>query len=107
MKNFMTGVVVIIAIPVTVAAIGIGGYHLYAYLAPQYESTRRDVMLNSRVYDEGTKRELYRLKLQYTQAGTDAEKAVIAAAARHEFQIFPRERLPVDLQAFMDQVEGK
>lgn len=106
MKEFSVGIVVVIAIVVGVAGLGIGGYHLYAFLAPKYESTRRDVMINARTYDEGTKRELYRLKLQYSQAKTDEERDTIAAAARHEFQIFPQDRLPPDLLTFMSQVGG-
>lgn len=81
-------------------------YGLGAFFAPRWEAVRRDQMLNSRAYDEGTKRELYRLKLQYVQAKSDVERDTIAAAARHEFQIFPRDRLPPDLQEFMAQVGG-
>jgi hypothetical protein len=82
------------------------GYANFAFFAPRYEAVRRDVMINSRAYDEGTKRELYRLQLQYQQAKTDAERDTIASAARHEFQIFPQDRLPSDLRAFMSQIEG-
>lgn len=96
----------IILIVGAVIGLTIGSYHLYAYLAPKYEATRRDVMIESRAYSEGTVRELYTLKRQYDGAKTDAERDTIAAAARHEFSIFPRERLPSDLQAFLNQVGG-
>ena len=88
-----------------IAGLSIGGYYLYAFLAPKYEATRRDVMIESRAYNEGTVRELYRLKMQYGEATEPAQKATIAAAARYEFSIFPRERLPLDLQGFMAQVQ--
>lgn len=106
MKDAFAALAVLILVVAGVVGTSIGGYYLYAFLAPKYESTRRDVMLNSRVYDEGTKRELYRLKLQYGQAKTDAERDTIAAAARHEFQIFPQDRLPSDLLSFMAQIGG-
>lgn len=83
-----------------------GGYYLYAALAPKYEATRRDVMIESRAYTEGTIRELYTMQRQYLAAKTDAERDTIAAAARHEFSIFPKERLPADLQTFMAQIGG-
>jgi hypothetical protein len=77
-------------------------YGTFNFFAPKYEATRRDVMINSRAYSEGTIRELYRLKAQY-EAADPIAKATIAAAARHEFQIFPQDRLPADLQGFMMQ----
>src|SRR6202035_2754527 len=83
------------------------GYANFSFFAPKYEAVRRDVMINSRAYDEGSKRELYRLKLQYQQAKTDAERDTIASAARHEFQIFPEDRLPSDLRMIMSQIEGQ
>lgn len=84
--------------------LSIGGYYLYAYLAPKYESTRRDVMLESRAYSEGQTREIYRLKLQYQQAKSDDERATIRAMALHEASAFDRSRLPLDLQSFIQQL---
>ena len=104
MKDFF-GVLGAIAVGIAiVAGLSIGGYHLYAYLAPKYEATRRDVMIESRQYQEGTIREIYTLQRQYGAAKNDAERDAIAAAVRHEVSIFPRERVPGDLQAFLTQV---
>lgn len=82
-------------------------FGMISVLAPWYEAIRRDQMLNSRSYEEGTLRALYEYKRQYDRAGSDAERDVLAAAARHEFSIFPRDRLPPDLLPFMDAVEGR
>lgn len=82
------------------------GYASFAFFAPKYEAVRRDQMIESRSYTEGTIRELYTLQRQYQAAKTDDERATISAAARHEFSIFPKERLPGDLQAFLIQVGG-
>lgn len=106
MKDAIGVVGVIVLIVGGIVGASFGGYYLYAALAPKYEATRRDVMIQSRVYDEGTKRALYQMKRQYETASTDAERESIAAAARHEFQIFPQDRLPPDLQTFMAQVGG-
>ncbi len=106
MKDFLAAIMVVLLGVAFVAGLSVGGYHLYAYLAPQYEATRRDVMIQSRSYTEGTVRELYTMQRQYQLASSDEEKATIAAAARHEFSIFPRERLPADLQDFLHQVGG-
>jgi hypothetical protein len=82
------------------------GYANFAFFAPKIEAVRRDQMIESRSYTEGTIRELYTLQRQYQAAKTDDERATIGAAARHEFSIFPKERLPGDLQAFLNQVGG-
>ncbi len=81
-----------------------GAYYATAYFAPKYEAVRRDVMINSRYYDEATTRELYRLKRQYESASTDEAKQTIAAAARHEFGIYDSNRLPGDLYTWMEQI---
>lgn len=106
MRAFFSVIGVCAVIAAGIFAVSYFGYGLTSFFAPRYEAVRRDTMLNSRSYDEGAKRELYRLKLQYEQAKTDSERDTIAAAARHEFQIFPQERLPVDLHGFMVQVGG-
>jgi hypothetical protein len=78
----------------------IGSYYLYAYLAPKYESTRRDVMLQSRAYSEGETRNLYKLKIEYDAAESPAAKQTIILAARHECEAMDRTRLPSDLATF-------
>lgn len=82
------------------------GYSSFAFFAPRYEAVRRDQMIESRAYTEGTIRELYTLQRQYRAAKTDEERATISSAARHEFSIFPKERLPGDLQLFLAQIGG-
>jgi hypothetical protein len=82
------------------------GYANFAFFAPRLEAVRRDQMIESRSYTEGAIRELYTLQRQYQTAKTDEERAVISAAAIHEFSIFPKERLPNDLKIFLAQVGG-
>lgn len=106
MKDFFAFCFVALLAIAAVAGLSIGGYHLYAYLAPKYESTRRDVMLESRAYSEGQTREIYRLKLQYQQAKSDDERDTIRAMALHEASAFDRSRLPLDLQSFISTLGG-
>lgn len=95
---------------VALCALGFGlsyfDYISMSFFAPRYEAVRRDVMIESRSYTEGTVRELYTMQRQYQSAKTDEERETIAAAARHEFSIFPKDRLPPDLRLFMSQVGG-
>lgn len=106
MKDFFSGIGAIVLVVGGIAGASIGGYYLWAFLAPKYEATRRDVMIESRAYSEGAIRQLYNLKRQYETAQSDTERATIAATAKHEFSIFPAERLPADLRLFMSQIGG-
>lgn len=95
------GIVAIFALGIaTVVGLSVGSYYLYAFLAPKYESTRRDVMLQSRAYSEGETRNLYRLKIQYDSANTPEAKQTILLAARHECEAMDRSRLPAELSVF-------
>ena len=106
MKTALAVIGGIAAFFVGIFALSYFGYANFAFFAPKYEAVRRDQMIESRSYTEGTIRELYTLQRQYQSAKTDDERATISAAARHEFSIFPKERLPGDLQAFLTQVGG-
>lgn len=80
------------------------GFFLYSFFAPKYEGVRRDVMIESRYYSEVTVRRLYDLKRQYETETTPTAKQTIAMSARHEFSIFPQDRLPADLRVWMAQI---
>jgi cytochrome c556 len=97
----MAVLISVVVIALGVVAATFGAYELYAYFAPKYEAVRREVMTESRYYNEASIRELYRLKRQYDAAKTEEEKATIVAAARHEFSIYPEDRLPPDLHGWM------
>lgn len=73
--------------------------------APQEEAVRRDVVIQSQAYSESQIRRLYELQRQYLAdpEGSPQRQATVAMA-RHEFAVFDRTRLPVDLQAFAKKV---
>jgi hypothetical protein len=98
MLQVIGGVVVVGAV---IAGISYVAYLGASFYAPKYEAIRRDQMIQSRSYTEGSIRTLYNLKRQYEQAKTNEERGLIAATARHEFSIFPQERLPTELKVFM------
>lgn len=88
------------------AGLTFGGYYATAYFAPRYEAVRRDTMIQSRAYNEASTRELYRIKVQYLAAQTAEERATLKAFALHEATAFDRDRLPLDLRAFLAQLGG-
>lgn len=98
MKVFIGGLLGAIAL---VFGLSYLGYLGDAFFAPRYEAIRRETTIESRAYSEATVRELYRLKMEYEQTQDVNARATIVAAARHEFEIFPQDRLPADLRAWM------
>lgn len=106
MKDFFAFCFIAVIAIGAIFGLSVGGYYMYAFLAPKYEATRRDVMLESRAYSEGQTREIYRLKLQYMQSKSDDERATIRAMALHEASALDRSRLPFDLQSFIQQIGG-
>ncbi len=105
-RVFVASIFTLVFVGAVVFGLNYAGLLSYGFFQPRLEAVRRDTMINSRSYTEGTIRELYTLKRQYGAATTDAERATIVAAARHEFSIFPRERLPNDLVVWLDQIGG-
>jgi len=99
--TLIIGAIVVIGI---LAGLSFASYYGYAYFAPKYEAVRRDTMIESRQYNEATVRELYRFKRQYDAAQSPEQRATIALSARHEFEIFPEDRLPPELHAWMQEI---
>lgn len=99
--------IVFISIIAFVALVFGGNYLAYqndAFFMPKRESLRRDVMLNSRAYNEGMNIRLSSLHLQYTQAKTDDERDAIKGLVRVEVGAVDRSLLPLDIQAFLRQI---
>jgi hypothetical protein len=105
-RIFVMSVVGLVLLCGAIFGLNYFGYTNFAFFAPKFEAVRRDQMIESRAYTEGTIRELYTLQRQYQTAKSDDERATIAAAAQHEFSIFPKDRLPSDLRTFLSQIGG-
>ena len=104
MKTFGATVGILIAILVGIGGLSYLSYLGFAFYAPKYEAVRRDTMIESRAYSEATTRRMYDLMRQHNAATTDAERAAIAAATRHEASGFDATRLPYDLQTFLNGI---
>ena len=100
MKTGMAVIGGILLFLVVIFGLNYFGWANYAFFAPKYESTRRDVMLQSRAYSEGETRNLYRLKIQFEAAPSPEAKQTIKLAAQHECEAMDRTRLPIDLSSF-------
>lgn len=99
MKELLAGTAIIIVGVGGIVGMSFLGFGMTSYFAPKYEAVRRDVMIESRAYSDASVRRLYDLKREW-EAATPQGRATIEAAIRHEFSIFPDDRLPDDLFAF-------
>lgn len=102
----------IIFITIFLAIIGIFSiasisYGLYSFFAPLYEDTRRKIFENSQAYNEGMLRDLHNLRIQYLTAKDDETRAALKATILHRFSIYPRERLPLELSQFYNELMSK
>ena len=82
-----------------------GGYAMYSFFAPRYEQVRYNTFKESQSYNEGMTRHLYEIKRQY-DAGAQEDKASLRLMAIHEFEVYDISRLPPDLQAFYNSING-
>ena len=103
MKDFFAVILIFVIGIVVIAGLSYLSYIAYVFYSPKYEAVRRDTMIESRTYSEASIRRLYDLKREW-EAATQAGKAAIAATARHEFSIFPQDRLPADLSVWYSQI---
>ncbi len=104
LRNTVLIFLIIVAVLGVIFGLNYFGYALTAFFQPKMEAVRRDTMIQSRAYSEATMREMYRLKLQYVQSKSNDEKDTIKAMIRHEMGSFDKERLPADLQVFLQQI---
>lgn len=104
MKSVFVWIAIGVGCLVSIFGLNYFGYMNIAFFAPKIEAVRRDVMIESRAYSEATVRELYRLHRQYNASDDEVVRMTIVAAARHEFSIFPEDRLPPDLRVWMQQI---
>ena len=105
-KTLLGGVATIAVVTGTVVGLGYLSYLGYAFYAPRYEQVRRNTFEQSQSYYEGMLRELQGLRLQYTTATTDAEKAVLRSTILHRFSVYPQENLPADLRNFYNSIRN-
>lgn len=105
----MKGAIAAVCVVLFVAALGFGtqllGLWNYQFFAPKYEAAKNEVFHNTPQYTEGKERDLDRLQLQYVQAKSSDEKAVIRANILHEFAVYEGPLTP-DHRLFLNQIRS-
>jgi hypothetical protein len=105
MKEFGIGVLALLGIVVVFFVLSAVGFVNYSFFAPKYTAVQNKVFHESQQYNDGMLRDLENIKREY-QSATPEGKAALKATAIHRFEIYPRDRLPPDLQNFYDSLNN-
>jgi len=81
-------------------------FFLYKYFAPKQEAVRREVFEQSKAYNQGMIQDLRAYQVAYINADTN-HQAALANVILHQFADYPYDKLPYDLQQFMQTVRTK
>ena len=104
--KLMWGLVIAVISVMLLAFVGnMLGFAQFAFFAPRIEQVRYDTFKQSQAYNDGMIRDLENLKLQYMQANPE-QKAALRGIVLHRFSVYDTNRLPTDLQVFINQVQG-
>lgn len=79
----------------------------YGFFAPKQENIRREVFQNTRSYNEGKIHDLAKYRLEYISTKDNDSKKAIRSTVLLMFADYPKERLPLELRSFMDQITNE
>ena len=103
MREFGIGVLALMGLVVVIFVLSAVGFINYSFFAPKYTAVQNKVFHESQQYNDGMIRDLENIKREY-QSATPEGKAALKATAIHRFEIYPRDRMPPDLQNFYDSL---
>lgn len=106
--SFMKGAGVTVAVILLVvgAAFGLRGLGLIEFqvFGPKEEATRREVFEESKAYRDGMAQELRNMQFEYVKADPE-HKAALRSIVLHRVAGFPRDALPQDLAAWLNDLD--
>lgn len=76
------------------------------YFGVRKENVRREVFEESRSYNQAKVQELAKYKLEYERATNKVEKQALEGVIRHKFADYNDDRLPIELQMFLEKIRG-
>jgi hypothetical protein len=101
------GIFVIIFIVLLIAGAATISFGLYSFFGPKYAEVDRQIFENSQAYNEGMLRDLQNLRLQYLGSKDDETRAALKATILHRFSVYPRDKLPLELSQFYNELTSK
>lgn len=103
----ITGILGLVAFIALLFVLEIGGLQWKKFFAPQHENVRREVFKETRSFNEAKLQELTKYRLEYMRAKDDLEKSAIASTVRLSFADYDKDKLPYELQVFVEEVQYK
>lgn len=105
--NFFGGVGAFLLVIAILAGVLVGGswgsFKMYQWLGGQYEDARTDIYRKSKSYEEGTIRDLRRLKREYETADEEAKSTLVTIIRQRSDEIDYSD-LPGDLRRFLEDL---
>lgn len=106
MRAIFITIVCVIGFIALMFLLQLGGLVNYKFFATKYENARREVYEETKSYNDGVVRELQNFMIEYythDEVGKQALKSVIL----HRAADYPTERLPKDVQRFINKLKGQ
>lgn len=107
--KFFSGIGVAVSALVLAVFLIVGGsfaslYH-YKFLAPKFQAVDREVFENTPSYVQGKEQYLGRLRREYDEADTSAQKKSLRELILSEASTVDREQLSSSLQKFLSKLD--
>ncbi len=83
-----------------------GDLAIYRFWAPKQENAKREVFENTQSYVQGKTEYLSRLRYQYQTLPEGSQKAALRTLILSEASTVDNNKLPADLQLFIQQLKG-
>jgi len=84
-----------------------GNLFIYKFWAPKKANAERQVFVNTNSYVQGKTDYLNRLRLAYKSSDSVSQKAALKETILSEAANIDTEKLPVDLQGFIQSLKGE
>ena len=111
MKYFFKGLGICLLTLVLMHGIGFlvtgGDLSMYKFWAPKQANAERQVFVNTNSYVQGKTDYLSRLRLAYKTADSPAQKSALKETILIEAANVDNDKLPVDLQIFINGLKGE
>ena len=107
LKMALIGIDTITLLIVLAFALELGGLKWDRFFAPKHEAVRREVFKGTRSFNEAKLQELVRYRLEYMLSNDKTEKSAIASTIRMGFADYDTNKLPLELQNFVNEIKYK
>ena len=96
---------IVLAVILCIIVVSYFGLFHYKWFGPKFENVRREVFEETKSYNQAKLQELAKYRLEYLNAD-DVGKQAIASTINHCFADYNANKLPAELNQFLEQIRG-